>query len=103
LAELLASAAMYYNSNRSEMSFGERQEFIDDIEELARRHDALATADPAGLIAAMRDANEALYQFAQAPERNQGTVQALIAAMSTFAARVRTAAEAIRQLRGEEE
>ncbi len=98
LVQLAASLIRYYNDHRTGMTFSERRELLAEIDRVLQRRDALASADPAGLIRAMRDANEALYRFSLSDERDRVTLDALVSAMNVFSERVRSAADAIEQL-----
>jgi hypothetical protein len=96
--EELAAARLYYNNNRTTLSFGDRLQLIRNIDDLTGRYQATLATDPAAPIKGIRAANEALFKYAQSSHKPTDLAE-LAGAIDAFVAIVQPFADAVAALR----
>jgi hypothetical protein len=87
-----------YNENRATLTPDERRRRIDHIAAAADASSTAASADPAALVAGLREAHQALVAYASSP-RKPANLGEFAAALEVFANRVEAAAAEIRAIR----
>lgn len=92
---LLAELVNDYNTKRSTLSEDERRARIDRIAAASDAYFRALAANPAGLVAGVRDAHRAMVAYAASP-RKPANLAEFAAALEVFANRVEAAAAAIR-------
>lgn len=95
---LLAELVNDYNANRATLSRDERRRRIDRIATASDTYFKTLTANPAGLVAGMRDAHRAMVTYASSPRR-PADLGEFAAALEVFANRVEAAAAGVRAIR----
>lgn len=101
ILQQLADSQAYYNSNRSTMTFEQREAMLKRIDTIAARYQAAVTARPGEAVDGIRDAHAALVQYATSPRKPEDLVT-LSAAIETFNNRLRPLVENLRKLEGED-
>jgi hypothetical protein len=94
----LSDASTYYNTNRQNLSFEQRQAVLDEIDVLAAKYQAAVVARPSDAVDGIRDAHAALVKYANSPRKPQD-LNALIEAIDTFNNRLEPVVNAIAKLR----
>jgi hypothetical protein len=85
LKEKLATRVKYYNDHRQDrdMDLRRRRDLLDEIQSHAVAYEASVAFNPTGLIQSMREAHEALINYANSP-RTPENFNDLIIALQTF-------------------
>jgi hypothetical protein len=95
---VLAELVNDYNVNRAKLSLDERRRRIDRIAAATDSYFKAVAANPASLVAGLRDAHRAMVKYASSP-RQPADLGEFAAALEVFANRVEAAAAGIRAIR----
>jgi hypothetical protein len=79
------------------LSLGERRDLLSKISDATQRYQLFKTSNPAEAISAMREAHEALVEYAE--NRNPQNLAALVAALDSFRSSAKQIADGVIQIR----
>jgi hypothetical protein len=94
----LRRSVVYYNNNKAKMSYEQRTAILNQIDDYGKTYQELTINQPTDVVAAMRQANKALVNYADNP-KDENRVARLTAEIETFNARVTPIAQAILKIR----
>lgn len=81
----------------ADLSMDQRRQLLNSVSDAARRYELFKTNNPAEVIVKLREAHEALIQFAQ--NRSPKNLTALIASLDSFRSSAQQVADAVIQIR----
>lgn len=97
--ELLFNRVAYYNDNRMKWSSPEaRRQPLNDIGQAVERYHLVQSANPVGLVQAMREAHAKLVAYSGSAKKPENLAE-LVGALELFKNRVTEIANAIQQIR----